>query len=150
MGFFDIFKSTSSKFKKEVQRFSSMDTLEAFIGANLLMCVAETKTAPTKENISDVSTRVKATPCVQQYKHSDIDEIIQKYTSMFKNAGYGTAKLEVQRILEVISEERRDAENVIKAVISEAERDGNISPNEEQMLEWIGDQLRLDPANYID
>lgn len=149
MGFFNMFKGAGKKVQREIRKFESNDVLDSFIGASLLMSVAETKGAPTAEAVDVIKRRVKVNPSTSHFDTSDVNEIINKYVGLFTDGGYNSARLNIIRSLHNIRDNIEQSEDVLSAVISEAERDGTISEPEVEMLELIGQELNLNPANYI-
>jgi len=148
MGLFSMFKSATKKFQREVRKFESSEVLDAFIGASMLMSVAETKTTPPQDAIDVIKTRIKANPSTAHFDNTEVNEICSKYVSLFAN-GYSSARLNITRALHSVRDNAQFAEDVMAAVVSEAERDGNISDAEVEMLEYIGAELSLNPADFI-
>lgn len=149
MGLFDIFKGANKKVQRELRKFESNDVLDAFIGASMLMSVAESKSAPTQDSIDSIRRRVKVNPSTSHFDTSETNEIINKYNGLFVDGGYNQARLNIIRSLHKVRDNVTFAEDVMAAVVSEAEADGNISDPEVEMLELIGREINQNPADFI-
>ena len=133
--------------RKELKKFESQDLLEAFVGATMLMR-AIGKTRPDEEALADIRKVIFANPSTSHFDPSDVNDIVNKFNKMF-DAGARTAKFNILKELKDVRNNADEAADVINAVVQEAERDGNISDEELNLLKEIADAVNVDLNQFF-
>lgn len=151
MGLWNAFKKATGinvgGARRELKKFEHKDLLEAFTGATMLMRSIG-KTRPDEEALADIRKVIFANPSTSHFDPSDVNDIVNKFNKMF-DAGARTAKFNILKELKDIRSNADESNDVVNAVIQEAERDGNISDEELSLLKEIADAVNVDLASFF-
>lgn len=142
---FSLFKKKAKKAVNEVKVMENRDQMEAMVGGCLLVAAADGTI--DKSETDKLDKLLRSNPDMKHFG-SGITQTIARFTEQLE-AGFRVGRLNIMREIEDIADDRDDAESVLVNVITVAEADGEIDPEELLIINEIAERLNLRAEDYI-
>lgn len=130
--------------RNNLKKLENKDLMEATIGAALLVAAADGKIED--EEIVKLQEIVEALPSMSHFG-SEIGSTIDRFTRQLK-AGFVLGKVQIMREIADCKHNDQEAEDVLVTAITIASSDGELEPQEAEIIKEIARKLGLNPANY--
>lgn len=130
--------------RQNLKKLENKDLMEATIGAALLVSAADGKIED--EEIVKLQEIVEALPSMSHFG-SEIGSTIDRFTRQLK-AGFILGKVQIMREIADCKHSDQEAEDVLVTAITIASADGEIEPQEAEIIKEVARKLGLNPANY--
>ena len=141
MGWLDKLRN---KGKAAASRIENKDLMEAIVGGCLLIAAADGEIEP--EEIENLNKQIAANPSLAHFG-SDITAAMRRFDGML-DAGYRIGKVNILREIEDVKSNPKEAEDVLMAMLTVAESDGEIEPEELTVLKEVATRLGLRLSDY--
>lgn len=125
--------------KKSVKKLENRDLMQAIVGGCLLVAAADGEIS--KNESAQVDLQIRANKNLEHFG-SEITQTVNLFTEQLQ-AGFRLGRMNIMREIADIKNNPLDAEEVFVNMLTVAEGDGNISPEEMKVLVEIGTQLGL-------
>lgn len=125
--------------KKSVKKLENRDLMQAIVGGCLLVAAADGEIS--KNESAQVDLQIRANKNLEHFG-SEITTTVNLFTEQLQ-AGFRLGRMNIMREIADIKNNPLDAEEVFVNMLTVAEGDGNISPEEMKVLVEIGTQLGL-------
>lgn len=130
--------------RNNLKKLENKDLMEATIGAALLVTAADGKIED--EEIVKLHEIVEAMPSMSHFG-SEIGSTIDRFTRQLK-AGFVLGKVQIMREIADCKHSDQEAEDVLVTAITIASADGELEPQEAEIIKEVARKLGLNPANY--
>lgn len=141
---FGIFGKKGRKAAAEINKFTNRDLMEAIVGGALLVAHADGELEESE--LVNLEAQIKANPALANFG-PEIGQTINKFIAMF-DAGLRMGKMKVMREIRDIQHTPEEAEEVIVTMITIAEADGEIEPEELKVLKEVADVLGVNLKDF--
>ncbi len=125
--------------KRAVKKLENRDLMQAIVGGCLLVAAADGEIS--KNEAAQIDIQIRANKNLEHFGQ-EITATVNLFTEQLQ-AGFRLGRMNIMREIADIKNNPLDAEEVFVNMITVAEGDGNISPDEMQVLADIGNQLGL-------
>ena len=142
---FGMFKKKTAAVKVELKKVENRDLMEAIVGGCLLVAAADGEIE--KEETAKLDQLLRSNPRLSHYGN-EITALITRFTEQLE-AGFRVGRMNIQREIEDIKNDPKEAEEVFVNMLTIAESDGEIEPEEQKVLEEVGRRLGLRVEDYI-
>ncbi|NIZ28950.1 tellurite resistance TerB family protein [Escherichia coli] len=126
--------------KVELKKVENRDLMEAIVGGCLLVSAADGEIE--KEETSKLDQLIRSNP------RNEITSTINRYTEQLE-AGFRVGRMNILREIDDIKNDPKEAEEVFVNMLTIAEADGQIEPEEQKVLEEVGRRLGLRVEDYL-
>lgn len=140
-----LFSRKARNVNVKLKKLENKDLMEAIVGGCLLVAAADGEIEPSEVEKLDALLRSNAN---LQHFGSEITDTINRFTEQLK-AGFRVGKLNIMREIEDVKSDRANAEEVLVNMITIAEADGEIEPEEQVILDQVAQRLGLRLADYM-
>ncbi|EHK6275131.1 tellurite resistance TerB family protein [Escherichia coli] len=141
---FGMFKKKTAAVKVELKKVENRDLMEAIVGGCLLVAAdGEIE----KEETAKLDQLLRSNPRLSHYGN-EITALITRFTEQLE-AGFRVGRMNILREIEDIKNDPKEAEEVFVNMLTIAESDGEIEPEEQKVLEEVGRRLGLRVEDYI-
>lgn len=130
--------------RNNLKKLENKDLMEATIGAALLVAAADGKIED--EEVVKLQEIVEALPSMSHFG-SEIGATVDRFTRQLK-AGFVLGKVQIMREIADCKHSDQEAEDVLVTAITIASADGEVEPQEAEIIKEIARKLGLNPANY--
>jgi len=145
MGIFGkVFGKKMNNARVEVKKIENRDLMEAMVGGTLLVAFADGDCE--EEELKKIDELLGSHKSLQHFG-SEVSSTIQTFTQRLK-AGYRVGRMEILREIQDVKGDQREKEDVLLAMITVAEADGEIEPEEEKELNAVSQALGLRLSDY--
>lgn len=127
------------KGKTAAKKIENRDLMQAVIGGCLLVAAADGEIS--KNESAQVDLQIRANKNLEHFG-PEITETVNRFTEQLQ-AGFRLGRMNIMREIADIKSNPADAEEVFVNMLTVAEGDGNISPEEMKVLADIGQNLGL-------
>lgn len=138
------FGKNTQEARQQLKKLENKDLMEATIGAALLVSAADGKIED--EEIVKLQEIVESLPSLQHFG-SEIGATIDRYSRMLK-AGFMLGKVQIMREIADCKHNDTEAEDVLVTAITIASADGEVEPQEADVIREVARKLGLNPTNY--
>lgn len=125
--------------KASVKKLENRDLMQAIIGGCLLVAAADGEIS--KNESAQVDLQIRANKNLEHFG-VEITKQVNLFTEQLQ-AGFRLGRMNIMREIRDIKNNPADAEEVFVNMLTVAEGDGNISPEEMKVLVEIGTELGL-------
>lgn len=139
-----FFRKKSGDVVAELKKVENRDLMEAIVGGSLLVAAADGEIE--EEELLSLEKQVSSNPSLSHFG-AEIGKTINRFEQQL-NAGFRIGKLKILREIEDIKNNPADAEEVFVNMITIAESDGEIEPEEVVILKEVGGRLGIRLADY--
>ncbi|MDY4317432.1 MULTISPECIES: TerB family tellurite resistance protein [Pectobacterium] len=144
MSFFGFGKKVAAA-KVELKKVENRDLMEAIVGGCLLVAAADGEIE--KEETGKLDLLLRSNPQLGHYGN-EITQTISRFTEQLQ-AGFRVGRMNILREIDDIKNTPKDAEEVFVNMLTIAEADGEIEPEEQKVLEEVGRRLGLRIEDYL-
>ncbi|MFU0756930.1 Co-chaperone protein DjlA [Serratia marcescens] len=144
MGFLGFGKKVAAA-KVELKKVENRDLMEAIVGGCLLVAAADGTIE--KEETAKLDQLLRSNPRLGHYGN-EITALITRFTEQLE-AGFRVGRMNILREIEDIKNTPTEAEEVFVNMLTIAEADGEIEPEEQKVLEDVGRRLGLRVDDYL-
>ena len=139
-----IFKKKGAKAAKSIAKIENRDLMQAIVAGSMLVAAADGEIEP--EEMDSLGKIIASNDSLKHFGN-EIDNTIQKYKDIL-DAGFLLGKTKLKRELEDISSNQEHAEEVFVTMITIAQADGELEPDEYKVLVEMGRVLGQNLASY--
>lgn len=139
------FKKKAAAVKVELKKVENRNLMEAIVGGCLLVAAADG--AIEKEETAKLDQLLRSNTRLAHYGN-EITALITRYTEQLE-AGFRVGRMNILREIEDIKNDPKEAEEVFVNMLTIAESDGEIEPEEQKVLEEVGRRLGLRVEDYL-
>jgi tellurite resistance protein TerB len=125
--------------KRAVKKLENRDLMQAIVGGCLLVAAADGEIS--KNEAAQIDIQIRANKALEHFG-PEITATVNQFTEQLQ-AGFRLGRMNIMREIADIKNNPLDAEEVFVNMLTVAEGDGNISPDELKVLVEIGNQLGL-------
>lgn len=125
--------------KATVKKLENRDLMQAIVGGCLLVAAADGEIS--KNESAQVDLQIRANKNLEHFG-SEITNTVNLFTEQLQ-AGFRLGRMNIMREIADIKNNPMDAEEVFVNMLTVAEGDGNISPEEMKVLAEVGNALGL-------
>lgn len=125
--------------KRAVKKLENRDLMQAIVGGCLLVAAADGEIS--KNEAAQIDIQIRANKALEHFG-PEITATVNQFTEQLQ-AGFRLGRMNIMREISDIKNNPLDAEEVFVNMLTVAEGDGNISPEELKVLVEIGNQLGL-------
>ncbi|MFK0086407.1 tellurite resistance TerB family protein [Pseudomonas sp. NPDC090755] len=140
---FDIGKKLFGA-KRAVKKLENRDLMQAIVGGCLLVAAADGEIS--KNEAAQIDIQIRANKNLEHFGQ-EITATVNLFTEQLQ-AGFRLGRMNIMREIADIKNKPLDAEEVFVNMITVAEGDGSISPEELKVLAEVGVQLGLRPKDF--
>ncbi|MBN3082693.1 tellurite resistance TerB family protein [Pectobacterium polaris] len=144
MSFFGFGKKVAAA-KVELKKVENRDLMEAIVGGCLLVAAADGEIE--KKETDKLDQLLRSNPQLGHYGN-EITQTISRFTEQLQ-AGFRVGRMNILREIDDIKNTLKDAEEVFVNMLTIAEADGEIEPEEQKVLEEVGRRLGLRIEDYL-
>lgn len=130
--------------KRAVKKLENRDLMQAIVGGCLLVAAADGEIS--KNEAAQIDIQIRANKNLEHFGQ-EITATVNLFTEQLQ-AGFRLGRMNIMREIADIKNNPLDAEEVFVNMITVAEGDGNISPEELKVLSEVGVQLGLRPKDF--
>ena len=130
--------------KRAVKKLENRDLMQAIVGGCLLVAAADGEIS--KNEAAQIDIQIRANKNLEHFGQ-EITATVNLFTEQLQ-AGFRLGRMNIMREIADIKNNPLDAEEVFVNMITVAEGDGNISPDELKVLAEVGVQLGLRPKDF--
>ncbi len=139
-----LFKKKAQSAAVEMKKIENRDLMEAIIGGAILIAAADGEIEP--EELMSLEKLVASNDNLAHFG-PEIGKTISKFESLF-DAGFRMGKMKVLREIGDIKNNPSEAEEVFINMLTIAEADGEIEPEELVILKEVGQALGVRLSDY--
>lgn len=139
-----FFGKNTAEARQNLKKLENKDLMEATIGAALLVAAADGKIED--EEVVKLQEIVEALPSMAHFG-SEIGATVDRFTRQLK-AGFVLGKVQIMREIADCKHSDQEAEDVLVTAITIASADGEVEPQEAEIIKEVARKLGLNPANY--
>ena len=130
--------------KRAVKKRENRDLMQAIVGGCLLVAAADGEIS--KNEAAQIDIQIRANKNLEHFGQ-EITATVNLFTEQLQ-AGFRLGRMNIMREIADIKNNPLDAEEVFVNMITVAEGDGNISPEELKVLAEVVVQLGLRPKDF--
>ncbi|MGA4455310.1 tellurite resistance TerB family protein [Pseudomonas fortuita] len=130
--------------KRAVKKLENRDLMQAIVGGCLLVAAADGEIS--KNEAAQIDIQIRANKNLEHFGQ-EITATVNLFTEQLQ-AGFRLGRMNIMREIADIKNNPLDAEEVFVNMITVAEGDGSISPEELKVLAEVGVQLGLRPKDF--
>jgi len=132
--------------KAEVKKFENRDLMEAMVGGCALVAFADGSC--TEEELKKLEAVLAGTKALEGFG-TEVQTTLMNFTNRLRTA-YRSGRLEIMREIADVKNDQREKEDVLVAMITIAEADGDIGEAEMKVLTEVARALGLNIEQYLD
>lgn len=140
-----FFRKKAVGAKVEIKKVENRDLMEAIIGGCLLVSAADGEIE--KEETEKLDKLIRSNPNLAHFGN-EITATINRFTEQLE-AGFRVGRMNILREIDDIKNTPAEAEEVFCNMLTVAEADGEIEPEEQKVLEEVGRRLGLRIEDYL-
>jgi len=145
MGFLsNFFGKKTAGVKQEMAKVENRDLMQAIVGGALLVAYADGECE--EKELTKMEQIISALPELSHFG-GEINETIGRFHSILES-GFRLGKLKVLKEIEDIKGNSEDKELVFTVMLTIAESDGEVEPQEVAVLKEVGQRLGLNLRDY--
>lgn len=141
---FKLFKKQAAAAKQEVKKIENRDLMEAIVGGCLLVAAADGEIE--KEETETLEKLLSSNKALEGFGN-EIGQTMNRFEKQL-DAGFRIGKMKILREIRDIAKDPQDAEEVFINMITIAESDGEVEPEEVAILAEVGKELGLSLRDY--
>ena len=130
--------------KASVKKLENRDLMQAIVGGCLLVAAADGEIS--KNESAQVDLQIRANKNLEHFG-AEITKQVNLFTEQLQ-AGFRLGRMNIMREIRDIKNNPADAEEVFVNMLTVAEGDGDISPEEMKVLVEVGTELGLRPKDF--
>lgn len=130
--------------KRAVKKLENRDLMQAIVGGCLLVAAADGEIS--KNEAAQIDLQIRANKNLEHFGQ-EITAQVNLFTEQLQ-AGFRLGRMNIMREIKDIASNPLDAEEVFVNMLTVAEGDGSISPEELKVLAEIGQLLGLRPKDF--
>lgn len=139
-----FFGKKAAAAKAELKKLENRDLMEAVVGGCLLVAYADGELEDSE--LINLEAQIAANPALEGFG-GEINTVMSKFTQMFE-AGPRIGQMKVLREIADIKTSPQEAEEVFVAMLTIAEADGEVEPEEVAVLKKVGQTLGINLRDY--
>lgn len=124
---------------RSIKKLENRDLMQAIVGGCLLVAAADGEIS--KAEAAQIDIQIRANKALEHFG-PEITKQVNLFTEQLQ-AGFRLGRMNIMREIRDIKDSPADAEEVLVNMLTVAEGDGNISPEELKVLEEIANELGL-------
>ncbi|HHQ4624425.1 TPA: tellurite resistance TerB family protein [Aeromonas veronii] len=137
-----MFGKKASAAKAEIKKFENRDLMEAMVGGCALVAFADGECE--QEEIKKIDELLRTSKALEGFG-AEISTTLNRFCERL-TASYRAGRIEILREIEEVKSDQREKEDVLIAMLTVAEADGEIEESERKELDVVAQRLgmRLD------
>lgn len=124
---------------RTIKKLENRDLMQAIVGGCLLVAAADGEIS--KNEAAQIDIQIRANKALEHFG-AEITKTVNLFTEQLQ-AGFRLGRMNIMREIRDIKNNPADAEEVLVNMLTVAEGDGNISPEEMKVLDEIAVELGL-------
>lgn len=140
-----MFGKKASAAKESIKRLENRDLMEQMVGGCLLIAFADGDCEDSE--LKKLDEVLRSSKALEGFG-SELTETINRFTARLK-AGYRIGRMEILREINDVKSDQNEKEDVLLAMITVAESDGEIEPEEKKELDQVAQRLGLRIEDFI-
>lgn len=140
-----MFGKKASAARTELKKIENRDLMEAMVGGCLLVAFADGDCEDSE--IKKIDELLRSNKSLEGFG-SEVSSTLSRYSERLK-AGYRVGRLEILREIDDVKSDQREKEDVLVAMITVAEANGEIKEVERKELDAVAQRLGLRIEDYI-
>ncbi len=140
-----MFGKKASAAKESIKRLENRDLMEQMVGGCLLVAFADGDCEDSE--LKKLDEVLRSSKALEGFG-SELTETINRFTARLK-AGYRIGRMEILREINDVKSDQNEKEDVLLAMITVAESDGEIEPEEKKELDQVAQRLGLRIEDFI-
>lgn len=145
MGFLSsFFSKKGATVKQEMAKVENRDLMEAIVAGSLLIAYADGECE--EEELKKMEQVINALPELKHFG-SEVSDTIGRFHSILES-GFRIGKLKVLKELEDIKGSEADRQLVFNVMLTIAESDGEVEPQEVAVLKEVGQRMGINLRDY--
>ena len=140
-----MFGKKASAAKESIKRLENRDLMEQMVGGCLLVAFADGDCEDSE--LKKLDEVLRSSTALEGFG-SELTETINRFTARLK-AGYRIGRMEILREINDVKSDQNEKEDVLLAMITVAESDGEIEPEEKKELDQVAQRLGLRIEDFI-
>lgn len=145
MGFLSsFFSKKGATVKQEMAKVENRDLMEAIVASSLLIAYADGECE--EEELKKMEQVINALPELKHFG-SEVSDTIGRFHSILES-GFRIGKLKVLKELEDIKGSEADRQLVFNVMLTIAEADGEVEPQEVAVLKEVGQRMGINLRDY--
>jgi tellurite resistance protein TerB len=139
-----MFGKLFGKGKAAVKQFTNRDLLQGSIAAGVLVAFADGDCSDNE--VDTLLTMLEANPALGAFS-SEIPAVLEDYCRQM-NVSARAGKRNLMKEIRDCTEDKEEAEQILIVALDVADADGEVTPEEQALLENIATSLGLRVADY--
>ena len=137
-----MFGKKANAAKAEIRKFENRDLMEAMVGGCALVAFADGECE--QEEVKKIDELLRTSKALEGFG-AEISTTLNRFCERL-TASYRAGRIEILREIEEVKSDQREKEDVLIAMLTVAEADGEIEESERKELDVVAQRLgmRLD------
>ncbi|MGL5499205.1 MAG: tellurite resistance TerB family protein [Aeromonas sobria] len=140
-----MFGKKAAAARTEIKKLENRDLMEAVVGGCMLIAFADGECEESE--LKTIESLLRTSKALEGFGH-EVADTMNRFTERL-HAGYRVARLEIMREIGDVKGNRAEAEDVLVSMLTIAEADGEIEPEEQKELDAVATTLGLRLADYV-
>lgn len=140
-----MFGKKASEAREQLKKLENRDLMEAMVGGTLLVAFADGECEDAE--LKKIDELLRSSKSLEGFG-SEVTATFNRYVERLK-AGYRVGRLEILREIDDVKGDQREKEDVLVAMLTVAEADGEIEDAERKELENVAQRLGLRLEDYL-
>lgn len=140
-----MFGKKASAAKESIKRLENRDLMEQMVGGCLLIAFADGDCEDSE--LKKLDEVLRSSKALEGFG-PELTDTINRFTARLK-AGYRIGRMEILREINDVKSDQNEKEDVLLAMITVAESDGEIEPEEKKELDQVAQRLGLRIEDFI-
>lgn len=141
-----LFGSKGREARAMAARMENRDLLEAIIAGSVLVAAADGELEASE--LDKIDKLLKTNKQLEHFG-TEIPKLLNQFKEQFLEGGIRIIRMNAMREIEDLKHTPKDAETVLNTLLTVAEADGTIEPEEEVILDKIATVLGLRLKDYL-
>lgn len=140
-----MFGKKASAAKAEIKKFENRDLMEAMVGGCALIAFADGECE--QEEIKKIDELLRTSKALEGFG-AEISTTLNRFCERL-TASYRAGRIEILREIEEIKGDQKEKEDVLIAMLTVAEADGEIEESERKELDVVAQRLGMRLDDYL-
>ena len=140
-----MFGKKASAAKAEIKKFENRDLMEAMVGGCALVAFADGECE--QEEIKKIDELLRTSKALEGFG-AEISTTLNRFCERL-TASYRAGRIEILREIEEVKSDQREKEDVLIAMLTVAEADGEIEESERKELDVVAQRLAMRLDDFL-
>jgi tellurite resistance protein TerB len=141
---FSILQKLAAKGISQVTKFGNRDMMQATVAGAVLVAFADGDLADSE--VESLHKIIESNPALSAFGN-EIGKTLDNYIAQMK-ASRTLGRVKLMREIEDVKASPKESEEVFAVMVTIAEADGNVAPEEQMVLSAVARKLGLNPADF--